>query len=112
MTVSCTAPRGTAIERPGNWRGIGREKGMKTANEIKGRMDKLFAELCEDLGVKPIYPSIGIRSSASFATAAEADILRAALVEARATRVLVHHWSAAECPDFEQDEWQVSWGDL
>ena len=85
---------------------------MKTANEIKGRMTVVFAELCAGLNIKPIDSSLGIRTSASFATAAEAEILRAALVEAKAAEVSVHHWSASECPDFEQDEWQVSWGDL
>ena len=85
---------------------------MKTANEIKGRMAVVFAELCAGLNIKPIDSSLGIRTSASFATARDAEILRAALVEAKAAKVSVHHWSAAECPDFEQDEWQVSWGDL
>ena len=85
---------------------------MKTTQEIKWCMSKLFAELCQGLSIKPIDSSLGIRTSASFATAAEAEILRAALVEAKAAKVSVHHWSAAECPDFDQDEWQVSWGDL
>lgn len=85
---------------------------MRTTQEIKGCMNKLFAELCAGLNIKPIDSSLGIRTSASFATAAEAEILRAALVGAKAAKVSVHHWSASECPDFEQDEWQVSWGDL
>ena len=91
---------------------LGREKDMRTTQEVKRYLNKRFAELCAGLNIKPIDSSLGTRTSASFATAAEAEILRAALVEAKAERVSVHHWIAAECPDFDQDEWQVSWGDL
>jgi hypothetical protein len=79
---------------------------MKTTQEIKGRMAKAFAELCQGLNIKPIDSSLGARSSASFDARHDAEVLWVALRDQGAPGVML------DGSDAEGDEWQVSWGEM
>lgn len=79
---------------------------MNTTQEIKGRMEKLFVELCAGLGIVPIDASLGARSSACFEHRGEALILEQALRAQGAPGV------GLDGSDADGDEWQVSWGNL
>lgn len=90
---------------------------MKTNNAdvaaLKSRMTEVFARACSILDIKPLGPvSLGSRSMACFASKDEADALVDALTLAGETSVDLYHWDPAKDPDFDRDEWQVSWGTL
>ena len=77
---------------------------------LKARMADLFASACKKIGISPLSTFFGHRSHACLATEWEARELATVLQMAGETSVDVYHWDPKKNPDFERDEYQVSWG--
>jgi len=76
---------------------------------LRARMADLFASACNKLGLRPLSTFFGCRSHACLGTNWEARELAKVLDMAGAKEVDVYHWDPKVDPDFERDEWQVSW---
>ncbi len=76
---------------------------------MRVRMADLFAKACCKLGIRPLSTFFGGRSHACVGTDWEARELAKVLGMAGATGVDVYHWDPKKDPDFDRDEWQVSW---
>jgi hypothetical protein len=73
------------------------------------KLSALFVTYCKGIGVTPHQAVItGHASHASFHDKSHAETLAAQLVAA-GEKPEIHHWNPIEDPDFERDEWQVSW---
>lgn len=77
--------------------------------DLKSRAASVLAKACGTLGVKPLYVSVGARTSASFGTPREARELVEALKLAGAKDIDEAHWDPKVDADFDRDEYQVSW---
>ena len=84
---------------------------MSTYQEAAAKCNALFESFCAKVGIKPVSFSIAFDPSyATFATLSEAETLADMLRRAGETVRPIHHWCPAEEPDFDRDEWQVTWG--
>jgi len=77
----------------------------------RARVNALFVQFCEKIGIRPLdFSIVSHISYACFATAAEAEILAEMLRKAGEVVRDVHHWDPAIDTEFDDHQFQVSWG--